>query len=128
LLAKDPRFDNNSHRDANRKALTTIIVDVFSQLTAEQVVARLDGAQIANARLNDMQEFWDHPQFKARDRWREVDSPKGRIKALLPPVNLDGEEPRMDPIPSVGQHTRAILVELGLDEAFIARLARDQAI
>lgn len=128
LLAKDPRFDSIGQRNANREALTRIIVDVFSQLTAEQVVARLDAAQIANARLNDMQEFWDHPQFKARDRWREVDSPKGRIKALLPPVNLDGEELRMDPIPSVGQHTRAILVELGLDDASIARLAQDQAI
>ncbi len=128
LLAEDPRFDSNSHRDANRDALTEIIVEVFSHLTAEQVVAQLDQAQIANARLNDMQEFWDHPQLKARRRWREVDTPKGPIQALLPPVNLDDEEPRMDPVPSVGQHTHAILGELGFDSAAIARLTRENAI
>ena len=127
-LAADARFDSNSHRDANREALTKMIVEVFSGVRAEQVVARLDEAQIANARLNDMQAFWDHPQFKARNRWREVGSPKGLIQALLPPANLDGQEPRMDPIPSVGQHTRAILSELGFDEAYVSRLAGDRAI
>jgi itaconate CoA-transferase len=128
LLANDPRFDSNSHRDANRDALTRIIVDVFSQLTAEQVVVRLDEAQIANARLNDMQAFWDHPQLKARDRWREVDTPQGPIAALLPPVNLNDQEPRMDPIPAVGQHTRAILGELGFDQTFVARMQNEKAI
>jgi itaconate CoA-transferase len=127
-LAADPRFDSNSHRDAHRDALSAVLVPVFSELTAEQLVQRLDAAQIANARLNDMQEFWDHAQLKARNRWREVDTPKGRIQALVPPVNLDGAEPRMDPIPSVGQHTRAILSELGFDEGFIARLAKQKAI
>jgi itaconate CoA-transferase len=128
LLANDPRFASNSHRDANRDALTKIIVNVFSQLTAEQVVTRLDEAQIANARLNDMQAFWDHPQLKARGRWREVDTPKGSIQALLPPVNLNDQEPRMDPIPAVGQHTHAILGELGFDQAFVTRMQSEKAI
>jgi itaconate CoA-transferase len=127
-LAEDPRFDSNSHRDANRDALRPVILGVLSQLTAEQVIARLEEAQIANARLNTMQEFWDHEQLKARDRWREVQTPKGSIQALLPPANLDGEEPRMDAIPSVGQHTEAILAELGFDAAAIARLKADNAI
>jgi itaconate CoA-transferase len=127
-LAVDPRFDSNSHRVANRQALTDIIVSALSKLTAERVVERLDKAQIANARLNTMQEFWDHPQLQARDRWREVDSPKGTIKALVPPVTMQGVEPRMDPIPAVGQHTRAVLRELGFDGGFIARLQQDQAI
>jgi len=127
-LADDPRFDSNSHRVANRRALTDIIVSAFSKLTAQQVVERLDKAQIANARLNNMQEFWDHPQLQARDRWREVDSPRGTIKALVPPVTMQGVEPRMDPIPAVGQHTLAILRELGFDDGFIARLQQDQAI
>jgi itaconate CoA-transferase len=127
-LAKDRRFDSNSHRDANRDALKPVILGVLSQLTAEQVIARLDEAQIANARLNTMQEFWDHEQLKARDRWREVQTPKGPIQALLPPASLDGDEPRMDPIPSVGQHTQAILAELGFDAAAIARLKADNAI
>jgi itaconate CoA-transferase len=127
-LIHDQRFSENSRRDANRRALTDIILAAFSRLTAEQIVARLDAAQIANSRLNDMQAFWDHPQLTARDRWRDVDSPAGRICALLPPVNLDRGEARMDPIPSVGQHTRAILLELGFDEAFVARLQREKAI
>ena len=127
-LAEDPRFSGSSNRDANREALTRIIVDVFSRMTDEQIIARLDAAQIANSRLNDMQAFWNHPQLTARGRWREVDSPGGRIQALLPTVNLDDGEPRMDPIPSVGQHTRAILLELGFDQAFVARLQREKAI
>jgi itaconate CoA-transferase len=127
-LAADPRFDSNSHRVANRRALTDVIVSVFSKLTAEQVVERLDKAQIASARLNTMEEFWDHPQLRARSRWREVDSPKGTIKALVPPVTMRGVEPRMDPIPAVGQHTRAILRELGFDDGFIAKLEGEKAI
>ena len=127
-LTSDPRFDSNSHRDAHRTELTEVVAAVLSRLTAAQVVERLDRAQIANARLNTMQEFWQHQQLTARERWREVDTPKGRIKALVPAVTMQDVEPRMDAIPAVGQHTRAILGELGFDEAFIARLARDKAI
>lgn len=127
-LATDPRFDSNSHRQVNREPLTAIIVEVFARLTAAEVVARLDTAQIANARLNTMEEFFEHPQLKARDRWRTVATPKGDIAALVPPVAVDGVEPRMDAIPSVGQHTRPILRELGFDDAFADRLAADGAI
>ena len=127
-LARDPRFDSTSQRDAYRPPLTQAIAMAFSQLTAEQVVARLEEAQIANAHLNTMQEFWDHEQLRARDRWRDVETPNGSVRALLPPVNLDGEEPRMDPVPAVGQHTRAILLELGFDEGFAARLENERAV
>jgi len=127
-LATDPRFSNNSQRDAHRQELTDIIVGAFSRFTAAEVVERLEQAQIANARLNTMQEFWKHEQLKARNRWREIDTPNGSIKALLPPVTMEGVEPRMGAIPSVGQHTRAILGELGFDDNFIARLARKNAI
>lgn len=127
-LATDPRFNSNSQRDAHRQELTDLIVGVFSRLSAAQVVERLEQAQIANARLNTMQEFWDHELLKARNRWREVNTPNGSIKALLPPVTMRRVEPRMDGIPAVGQHTRAILGELGFDEGFVARLAREKAI
>jgi itaconate CoA-transferase len=127
-LADDPRFNGSRQRDASREALTAIIVDVFSRRSDEQIIAQLDAAQIANSRLNDMHAFWNHPQLAARERWRDVDSPNGSIRALIPPVNLDDAEPRMDPIPSVGQHTHAILFELGFDEAFVARLQREKAI
>ncbi len=127
-LAADPRFDSNAHRDTNRTPLSKVIDAVFSKLTAKQVVERLDKAQIANARLNTMQEFWEHEQFKARDRWRSVETPRGPIKALIPAVTMKDVDARMDPIPAAGQHTHAILEELGFDEAFVNRLSQDQAI
>lgn len=127
-LANDARFDGASQRDANRELLDGIICAELAKLTAAQAIERLDQAQIANARLNTMQEFWEHEQLEARGRWREVDSPKGPIKALLPPVSMRGVEPRMDPIPAVGAHTHAILEELGFDQAFVTGLERDRAI
>jgi itaconate CoA-transferase len=86
---------------------------VFHALTGEQLVARLDEAGIANARMNDMQGVWDHPQLKARDRWTEIDSPVGKLRALLPPGMNREDDPRMDAVPSLGQHTDAVLGELG---------------
>jgi itaconate CoA-transferase len=127
-MATDPRFDSNAKRVANRKALHERINAVFSQLTIQQVVARLDRAQIANARMNSMQEFWDHPQLKARERWREVDSPVGPLKALLPPVTMRDVEPRMDPIPTLGEQTEQILRSLGYYDKQISRLRVERVI
>jgi len=127
-MATDPRFDSNARRVANREALHGSIDAVFSQLTIEQVVARLDRAQIANGRMNSMQEFWDHPQLKARERWREVDSPVGLLKALLPPVTMRDVEPRMDPIPALGEQTEQILRSLGYRDEQICRLRAERVI
>ncbi len=127
-MATDPRFDSNARRVANREALHGSIDAVFSQLTMEQVVARLDRAQIANGRMNSMQEFWDHPQLKARERWREVDSPVGLLKALLPPVTMRDVEPRMDPIPALGEQTEQILRSLGYRDEQICRLRAERVI
>jgi itaconate CoA-transferase len=127
-LAVDPRFASNSRRAAAREELRTIIIDAFRDLTAEEVIARLDTAQIANARMNDMHEVWEHAQLKARGRWTEVDSPAGRIAALLPPALPNSVTPRMDPVPALGQHTDAILRELDFDASTIARLRADGAI
>jgi len=127
-LLADPRFARNAQRVANREALSAIIDTVFSQLSVEQIMARLEQAQIANARINTMQEFWDHPQLQARGRWREVDSPVGPIKALLPPVTMPDMEPRMDPIPAVGQHTEQILRSLGYTVEQIGQLRAEGAI
>ncbi|MGH2505490.1 MAG: CoA transferase, partial [Ktedonobacterales bacterium] len=121
-LADDPRFASNSQRVANSVALHEQIAAVFETLSSEALVERLDRAQIANAHMNDLRDFWNHPQHTARDRWRQVDSPVGPFQALLPPVNLEGVEPRMDAIPAVGQHTDAILGALGYDEASISKL------
>lgn len=127
-LAADPRFDTNPNRLANRAALHAIIDTLFMQLTADHVIARLDQAGIANARLNSVQEFWDHPQLAARGRWREVDSEVGRIKALVPPVTMRDVEPRMEPIPALGAHTASILRDLGYDDAAIEQLRADGVI
>ncbi len=121
-LATDARFASNSRRTAAREALRAIIVDTFATLTAAEVVARLDDAGIANARMNGMHEVWAHAQLAARDRWTTVDSPAGMIPALLPPALPQDVAPRMDAIPALGQHTDAILGELGHDAAAIARL------
>ncbi|MDQ0126651.1 itaconate CoA-transferase [Pseudomonas lini] len=122
-LATDERFSANFKRSENREALRQIIVDGFAALSVDEVVERLEDAQIANARVNDMQGVWDHPQLKARDRWREVDSPSGKLPSLLPPGHNTAFTPRMDGVPGLGQHTGGILSELGLSVEEQARLA-----
>ena len=121
-LATDPLYNNNSKRLAAREALIALINQSFSRLTAEQVVARLDAADIANARLNTPMEVWDHPQLKARKRWREVATPAGRVAALLPPVTTSGYEVRMDAVPAVGEHTDKVLRDIGYTASAIADL------
>ncbi|OZI66186.1 CaiB/BaiF CoA transferase family protein [Bordetella genomosp. 11] len=121
-LAGDPRFATNSARSAAREALRALIVAAFAGLTAAEVVERLDAVGIANARMNTMQEVWEHPQLRARERWRQVDAPGGAIAALLPPGMAQGVPARMDPVPALGEHTDAILAGLGYAPAEIAAL------
>ena len=127
-LATDPRFASSPARLAHREALHAEIERVFSRLSAAQAVERLETADIANARLNDMQEFWGHPQLKARSRWAQVDSPGGKIDALRPPFNLSGFEPRMGAVPALGEHTQALLAELGYGAEEIEALAAEGVI
>jgi crotonobetainyl-CoA:carnitine CoA-transferase CaiB-like acyl-CoA transferase len=112
-LKRDARFSSGPARAENRNAMHEEIERVFSALSSVQIIEKLEKAEIANARLNSMQEFWDHPQLAARGRWVEVGSPGGPIRALRPPFNLDGFEPRMDAVPAIGEHSRTILGELG---------------
>jgi crotonobetainyl-CoA:carnitine CoA-transferase CaiB-like acyl-CoA transferase len=126
-LADDERFASNSRRSAAREALRALIVEAFASMSAGQVVARLDAAQIANAQVNTMRELWRHPQLAARARWREVGSPAGMLPALLPPGNWS-EGPRMGPVPALGEHTDAILGSLGLAASDIAALRSAQAV
>jgi itaconate CoA-transferase len=121
-LAKDARYDNNPKRTARRAEVVGLIEQVFSTMTAEQVVAKLDAAGIANARINTPEEVWQHPQLKARDRWREMGSPVGPIPTLLPPATMPEFEARMDPIPAVGEHTDCILAEIGYSASEVAAL------
>jgi crotonobetainyl-CoA:carnitine CoA-transferase CaiB-like acyl-CoA transferase len=122
-LAQDPRFATGPARVQNKAAMHAQIDLVFEKLTSQEVVDRLEKADIANARLNDVERFWGHPQLAARGRWAKVGSPAGELEALKPPFNLDGMEPRMDAVPALGEHTRQILEELGLTAGEIAKLA-----
>ena len=124
-LKTDARFAGGPARSMNRDAMHAEIEKTFSTLTAAQVIERLEQAGIANAKLNSMQEFWDHPQLEARDRWREVGSPAGPIDAMKPPFNLDGFEPRMDAVPALGEHSRAILSELGFSSPDIENMKKE---
>jgi itaconate CoA-transferase len=121
-LATDARFASNALRNTNRQALAARIDATFSTLSTDQVLARLDQAQIANARMNDMAGLWAHPQLQARGRWQTIGSPAGELPALLPPGRSDRWQARMDPVPGVGEHTDALLREVGLEDAEIARL------
>jgi itaconate CoA-transferase len=127
-LATDSRYDNNTKRTAARAEVVALIEGVFAALTAEQVVARLDAAGIANARLNSPDEVWNHPQLRARNRWREVASEVGAIPAVLPPASFEGVVPRMDPIPRVGEHTEAILADIGFSAQEIGELKASGAV
>ena len=122
-LRTDQRFGSGPARFRNRDAFHREVDAVFSKLRGAEIIERLEAAGIANARLNDMGEFWRHPQLEARARWAKVGSPGGELDMLKPPFNLSGFEPRMDAIPALGQHTRAILAELGYDEQAIQALA-----
>ncbi len=127
-LAGDERFATNSLRVLNRPTLHSAIEEVFSALTASEIIARLESSRIAWARMNSVGEFLEHPQLAHRDRWREIGSPAGPLRAMVPPVRIDGVEPVMGDIPSLGQHTDRILEELGVARGTIAAWRTEGAI
>ena len=123
-LADEARFTSNADRVANRAALHAIIDEAFATLSADQVTERLEAADIANGRMNTVQQFVDHPQLSARNRWRDVGSPVGTLRALVPPVTIAGIDAVMNPIPALGEHTQAILQELDFDSETISNWRR----
>ncbi|MBD7978498.1 CaiB/BaiF CoA transferase family protein [Serpens gallinarum] len=127
-LARDERFSANFKRSENRAELRAIIVESFSTLSADEVIARLDAAPIANAHVNDMAGVWAHPQLKARQRWTDVGSPSGMIPALLPPGKNTAFTPRMDPVPALGEHTDSLLAELGYTGTDVQRMREQGAV
>jgi itaconate CoA-transferase len=121
-IGADARFAGNAQRVAAREALRSIIVEAFASLTTVQVIERLESAQIANARVNDMADVWAHAQLRARGRWTQIDTPAGPVPALFPPGTSGDDPPRMDGVPALGQHTDAILEELGYSPERIGAL------
>ena len=127
-LADDERFRTNSLRVQNRTALHDAIESTFAALTTSGVVARLEAAGIAWARLNSVAGYLEHPQLAERDGWRDIGSPAGRVRALIPPVRMNGVEPVMGDVPALGQHTDVILEELGVARDTIAAWRNEGAI
>jgi len=115
-LAGDLRFNSNPRRLQNRDALEAFIERRFATLTSDEVLQRLDQAAIANAHMNTVEAFLEHPQLRTRQRVRKVGSPHGPMTSFLPPVTIPGTTPVMGPVPAVGEHTEAILNELGIVE------------
>ncbi|MCS5557894.1 MAG: CoA transferase [Oceanospirillaceae bacterium] len=126
-LITDPRFTTNSLRVKNKNELTDCVISGFSQMSAVQVIERLEKAGIANSQMRNMADVWSHPQLKSRERWRQVNTSVGMIPALIPPGGV-GPEPRMDPVPGLGEHTSSILTELKFTHEQISALQRKQAI
>jgi crotonobetainyl-CoA:carnitine CoA-transferase CaiB-like acyl-CoA transferase len=127
-IRTDPRFATVNDRRDNREALTALIEDVFSTMTSMEVVTVLDAAGIANGRLNDSQAIAKHAQLAARDKWRTVNSEHGPVRALLPPFTFTDQEAFVGDVPALGQHTDAVLGELGYGPAQIAALREARAI
>jgi itaconate CoA-transferase len=126
-LVTDERFRTNPDRVAHDGELRVIIEEALRSVPPDELVSLLDEAGIANARLRTPEEFAAHPQLEARDRWREVDSPGGPLRALLPPVSVPGREPAMGAVPALGQHTAAVLAELGMTPGCPAEPVRSEA-
>jgi crotonobetainyl-CoA:carnitine CoA-transferase CaiB-like acyl-CoA transferase len=127
-LAVDPRFVTGSARVAHRSELHAEIRAVFSTVTRTELKALLDRAGIANGQAREVADVWHHPQLVERSRVTTVSTPGGRIKALLPPIAFPGREPRMDPVPALGEQTSAILAEIGYDARSVALLREHRTI
>jgi crotonobetainyl-CoA:carnitine CoA-transferase CaiB-like acyl-CoA transferase len=127
-LAQDPRYRSNAERSAARDELRRVIEASFSGLGGEEVARRLDAAQIASAKVNTMADLWAHRQLGSRRRWATVDTEAGRIPALLPPGLAVADQPCMDAVPALGQHTQGILQELGLSAQDIRTLQLERVV
>jgi crotonobetainyl-CoA:carnitine CoA-transferase CaiB-like acyl-CoA transferase len=112
-LAAHPHYATNADRNTHREELGALIAARFAELTGDQALELLGAVPVANARVSTLAEVWDHPQLAARGRRHEVPTPAGPVPAFAPP-GPTGAAPRMEAVPALGEHTRAVLGELGL--------------
>ncbi len=124
-LAEDNRLQDNDGRFTHREEINTHIRTVFQQLPTTEAISRLEQAGIGTASMNNMQGLWNHKQLKARERWMDIETPNGPIPALKP-VSGSTWQPRMDPVPKLGEHTKTILNELQLDVDTMEQLTRTE--
>ncbi|GII64349.1 dehydratase [Sphaerisporangium krabiense] len=114
-LTEDPRFATNVARVRNRAECDAAVAARTSRWSTSELDARLAAAGVPAAQLKEIDQVIDHPQLRARDRWRQVGTEHARINALLPPVTFADVEAHMGDVPALGQHTRALLDEVGVD-------------
>ncbi|MGW0562094.1 CaiB/BaiF CoA transferase family protein [Streptomyces sp. NPDC003016] len=125
-LADDPAFATNTARTGNRVTTDAVVAGALGVMSAPEAIAALDAAGIACARLNTVADVAAHPQLTARDRWREIGSPAGPLRAMLPPITMPGgADPLMGPVPALGEHTDALLHGLGMTDVQVSALRRD---
>ncbi|REE75631.1 formyl-CoA transferase [Rhodococcus wratislaviensis] len=121
-LAEHPKFATNILRVRHRAETDAVVAEHTRRFDTGELDKRLAAAGVPAARLNDMRDLIDHPQLSERDRWRRIDTESGQVRAVLPPMTFTDVELPMGPVPALGQHTDAVLAELGLTDAAIAGL------
>ena len=117
-LVDDERYATNIARVARRAEVDALIGSLTREFDSVELADRLDRFGVPAARLNDVAGLVEHPQLEARNRWREVETPAGPVRGLLPPMTFSDVELPMGRVPALGEHTEAILAELAgaLDE------------
>jgi crotonobetainyl-CoA:carnitine CoA-transferase CaiB-like acyl-CoA transferase len=123
-LAVRPAYATNAARSQHRDELGAVIAERFAAMTGDEATGILAAIPIAYARVNSMREVWEHPQLVARGRWHRVRTPTGELPSLAPP-GFTATEPRMDPVPALGEHSRSILEEIGLSSDEVDALVAD---
>ncbi len=121
-LARNPDFATNIARVRNRELVDRSVTEVTRTLPVAELTRLLDQAGLAAARVNTTHELAAHPQLAERDRWRDVDTPAGPIRAMLPPIGWGGSETPMGAVPGLGEHTGSVLTELGYGVAELSDL------
>lgn len=127
-LAQDSRFGSNTLRVQHRDLVNEKVGGHFARMNTGELSDRLGKAKIAFGGVNTVEEFLEHPVLEGRDRWRTVATEAGPVRALLPPIQLDDEEARMDPVPKLGQHSTALAAEFGFDQDAIERMVQSGAL
>ncbi|WP_370184922.1 CaiB/BaiF CoA transferase family protein [Rhodococcus wratislaviensis] len=127
-LVEHPKFATNILRVRHRAETDAVVAEHTRRFDTDELDKRLAAAGVPAARLNDMRDLIDHPQLSERDRWRQIDTEAGQVRAVLPPMTFTDVELPMGPVPALGQHTDTVLTELGLTDATIAALRTGGAV
>lgn len=124
-LRTDPRFDTNIHRVENRAECDAVVAEQTRRFSTVDLDERLAAAGVPAAQIKELHDVAAHPQLAARDRWRTVGTEFAPVKALLPPATFRDTAASMGDVPALGEHTAALLAELGVDGETVERLVAD---